>query len=156
MVVWNSEDSLREANSQLSVKDVYREVKGDAEDPLMKAINSVLRKIRNRGDICDGTLDYFLVNNPKPGRFYLFPRIHKKLYNVPGRSVISDSECVLKNNNFELDKSVFKQLRGTAVGTRMVPPYAIIFMDSLEEDKLNNSLLKTLVWWRYIDDISMM
>ena len=96
------------------------------------------------------------MNNPKPGRFYLFPRIHKKLYNVPGRSVISDSECVLKNNTFELDKSVFKQLRGTAVGTRMVPPYAIIFMDSLEEDKLNNSLLKTLVWWRYIDDISMM
>ena len=38
----------------------------------------------------------------------------------------------------------------------MVPPYAIIFMDSLEEDILSNSILKTLVWWRYIDDIFMM
>ena len=48
-------------------------------------------------------------------------------------------------------KSVFKQLRGTAIGTKMAPPYAIIFMDSLEEDILSNSL----VWWRYIDDIFM-
>ena len=38
----------------------------------------------------------------------------------------------------------------------MAPPYAIIFMDSLEEDILSNSLLKPLVWWRHIDDIFMM
>ena len=38
----------------------------------------------------------------------------------------------------------------------MAPPYAIIFMDSLEEDMLSNSLLKPLVWWYYIDDIFMM
>ena len=38
----------------------------------------------------------------------------------------------------------------------MGPPYAIIFMDSLEEDKLSNSILKPSLWWRYIDDIFMM
>ena len=37
---------------------VYREVKGYAEDHLMKVIKSVLRKIRNRGDVSDETLDY--------------------------------------------------------------------------------------------------
>ena len=52
--------------------------------------------------------------------------------------------------------NVFKQPRGTAIGTKIVPPYVIIFMDSLEEDMLNNSLLKPLVWWRYIDDIFVM
>ena len=72
-------------------------------------------------------------------------------------SLIELAECVLKNNIFEHDKSVFKQLRGIAIGTKMVPPYAIIFMDSLEEDILSNSFLKPLVWWRrYIDDIFMM
>ena len=186
------------------------------------------------------------MNNPKLGRFYLLPKIHKRLHNVPGRPVISSSgyytenissfldfhlkplaqkvksyiqdtndflkkianlpplpddlilctidavglypniphkegliairkaldtrkdktisteslielaECVLKNNIFEHHKSVFKQRRGTAIGTKMVPPYAIIFMDSLEEDILSNSILKPLVWWRYIDDIFMM
>ena len=47
-VVWDREDYLREGNSQLSDKDVYQEVKADAEGPLIKAIKSVLRKIRNR------------------------------------------------------------------------------------------------------------
>ena len=91
VVVWDREDHLREANNQLSDKDVYREVKGDAEGPLMKVIKSVLGKIRNRCDISDESLDYFLVNNSKLGRFYLFPKIYKRLHNVPGRPVISSS-----------------------------------------------------------------
>ena len=57
----------------------------------MKVIKSVLGKIRNRCDISDESLDYFLVNNSKLGRFYLFPKIYKRLHNVPGRPVISSS-----------------------------------------------------------------
>ena len=45
MVVWVREDYLKGANSQLSDKDAYREVKGDEEDHLMKFIKSVLKKI---------------------------------------------------------------------------------------------------------------
>ena len=71
-------------------------------------------------------------------------------------TLIELAECLLKNNIFEYDKSVFKQLRGinrgNAIGTIMAPPHAIIVMDSLE-DILSNSLLKTLVWWYYINDI---
>ena len=48
VVVWDRDDYSREANNQLSDKDVYQEVKGDADDPLMKVIKSVLRRIRNR------------------------------------------------------------------------------------------------------------
>ena len=59
VVVWDREDYLKEVNSQLSDKDVYREVKSDAEGPLMKVIKSVFRKI-NSGDISDETLDYSL------------------------------------------------------------------------------------------------
>ena len=38
----------------------------------------------------------------------------------------------------------------------MTPPYAMIFMDYLEEDILSICLLKSLVWWGYIDGILMM
>ena len=62
----------------------------------MNVINSFLRKIRNRGDISDETSDCFLVNNPKLGRFYLLPKIHKRLHNVPRRPVISNSIHLLK------------------------------------------------------------
>ena len=43
------------------------------------------------------------------------------------------AECVLKNNIFEHNLSFYKQLRGTAIGTKMAPPYAIIFFGDLEE-----------------------
>ena len=61
VLVWDREDYFREANSQLSDKAVYQDVKGDTEGPLLKVIKRVLRKIRNRGDISDETLDYFFV-----------------------------------------------------------------------------------------------
>ena len=103
VIVWDKEDYLKAANSQLSDKDVYWEVKGDAEGPLMKIIKSVLRKIRNRGDTGDKTLDYFVANNPKLGRFYLLPKIHKRLHNVPGRQVISNSGNFTENISSSLD-----------------------------------------------------
>ena len=34
-------------------------------------------------------LNYFIMKDTKFGRFYLFPKIHKRLHNVPGRPVIS-------------------------------------------------------------------
>ena len=237
---------MAEAKKQLDDKEVYQEVRGDIESPLIKIIKRVLGNIRNRRDISDETLDYFLVNNPKLGRFYLLPKIHKRLHNVPGRPVISNSgfytenisafvehhlkplaqkvksyvkdtndflrkianlpplpedlifctidvvglypniphdeglkavrnaldsredktistesllelaECVLKNNIFEHNTKFFKQVRGTAIGTKMAPPYAIIYMDELERGFLENYHLQPLVWWRYIDDIFML
>ena len=203
----------------------------------------MIRKLRNRGDISHETLDYFSINNPKLGRFYLLPKIHKRLHDVPGRPVISNSgfytenifsfieyhlkplvqnvksyirdtnnflsklaslpplpddvilctidvvglypniphdegliamrkaldlrkdkristeslielaECVLKNNIFEHNLSFYKQLRGTAIGTKMAPPYAIIFLGDLEERFFSDCDISSLVWWRYIDDI---
>ena len=43
------------------------------------------------------------------------------------------AEVVLKNNIFEFDENTFKQKRGTAVGTKFAPPYAILFMADFEE-----------------------
>ena len=63
----------------------------------MRIIKSVLRKRSNRDDINDETLDYFLVNKPKLGRFYLLPKIHKRLLNVPGRPVIFNSSYFTEN-----------------------------------------------------------
>ena len=67
------------------------------EGPFEKIIKTVLKKVRGRRDISDNTLDYFLVNNPKLGKFYLLPTIHKRLQNVPRRSVISNSRYYTEN-----------------------------------------------------------
>ena len=46
-------------------------------------------------------------------------------------------------------------IANTAIGTKMAPPYAILFMPELEETFLASSPLKPFVWWRYIDNIFM-
>ena len=243
VVVWDREDYLKEADSQLSDTDVYESLSGDFVSPLVKIIKNCIDKIDKRGDISRETLDYFLVDNPKAGRFYLLPKIHKRLFNVPGRPVISNSafytenisafldfhlkplaklvksfvkdtndflkklsslpklpedvflctvdvvglypsiphedglnairsalnsredkqvstesllelaKVVLENNVFEHNSKFYRQLQGTAIGTKMAPNYAILFMAELEEKILNSFSLKPMVWWRYIDDI---
>ena len=52
---------------------------------------------------------------------------------ISSDTLIELAEIVLKNNLFEFDQKTFKQVRGTAIGTKFAPPYAILFMADLEE-----------------------
>ena len=49
------------------------------------------------------TLEFFNVDSPKLGRFYLLPKIHKRLKKVPGRPVISNSGYYTENISAFLD-----------------------------------------------------
>ena len=62
-------------------------------------------------------------------------------------------EFVLKNNYFEFNGKVKKQLLGTAIGTTFAPTYASIFMDKLESGFLKSWELTPLLWYCYIDDV---
>ena len=62
-----------------------------------------LEKVRLRGDLSKDTLDYFLVKDPKFARFYLLPKIHKRLHNAPGRPVISNCGYYTENISSFLD-----------------------------------------------------
>ena len=68
-------------------------------------------------------------------------------------TLIELAEIVLENNAFEFDEKTFKQVRGTTIGTKFVPPYAILFMADLKKKTLNAFEEKPMVWWSYIDDI---
>ena len=62
---------------------------------------------------------------------------------------------VLKNNNFTLDRNHYLQINGTAMGTKMAPSYANIFMGDLQERLLISSLKQHLSWFRFIDDVDI-
>ena len=47
---------------------------------------------------------------------------------IPTADIVNLAELVLRNNNFEFVGKHFLQKRGTAIGTRMAPAYANIFM----------------------------
>ena len=83
------EDYLKEAAKQLEDKNVYEEVKNDPS-ALINTIMHALEKINVQGDLSNDILCYFLVKDPKFAKFYVLPKTHKRLYNFPGRPVISN------------------------------------------------------------------
>ena len=101
VVVWDREDYIKEAEKQLGDEQVYEEVSNDAA-PLLKTINEVIAKTRKLGVLKRDTLDYF-IKESKFARFYLLPKIHKRLHNVPGRPVISNSGYYTENISSFLD-----------------------------------------------------
>ena len=73
--------------------------------------------------------------------------------NKTSRMVTNLAKLVLENNFFEFNGTMSLQTAGTAMGTRMAPSYAIIYMDNLETKLLQRSPIKPKLWKRYIDDI---
>ena len=73
VVVWDREDYIMEAESQLGDSEVYSKLDNDPSERLHQIISDTLKTINDRGDFDEATLDYLMVNNPRLGRFYLLP-----------------------------------------------------------------------------------
>ncbi len=63
---------------------------------------------------------------------------------------------ILRNNYFTFNNKTYKQVQGTAMGTRMAPSYANIFMHAIEY-KIQRIYreYRPKLWKRFIDDIFM-
>ncbi len=73
---------------------------------------------------------------------------------TPTHFLIKLLELVLHGNIFEFDDQLYRQQIGTAMGTRVAPTYACLFMGWLEERALASwKGTKPHLWKRYIDDI---
>ena len=70
--------------------------------------------------------------------------------------IIQSTEFILKHNYFNFGNQQFLLLKGTAMGRKMAPHYANIFMANLEENFLQNTRNKPLIYLRYIDDIFLL
>ena len=134
----------------------------------IKDTNDFLRKLKNVGTLPDGAI---LCTIDVVG---LYPHIphdeglqavrealgfsnthHSDRSENSGlkQDIVDFTELVLKNNNFEFDNKHYVQKLGTAIGTRMAPSYANIFMDRLERQLISQAEIKPHTWWRFIDDI---
>ena len=64
---------------------------------------------------------------------------------------------VLKHNVFRFGNDLYRQIKGTAMGTPMAVNYANLFLHKFETEMLNDYERKTglrpYIWLRYIDDI---
>ena len=55
---------------------------------------------------------------------------------MPVENLIDSAELILKNIYFEYKDKIYHHKLGTAIGTKLAPSYANIFMSKLEERML--------------------
>ena len=79
----------------------------------------------------------------------------REIKQPPTESLVKLLQHVLKLNNFMFNGEHYMQISGTAMGTKMAPSYANVFMGKLERDLLGQSPCRPLSWLRFIDDIEM-
>ena len=87
-------------------------------------------------------------------RDYLYQhRRHLQLYGIPIPDIVLLTKIVLSNSCFSWSGTYFKQLRGLAMGNRLAPILAILYMDRIENQAIYaDTSLSTKPYHRYIDD----
>ena len=83
---------------------------------------------------------------------YLFRHRDASL-NPTNHSICKLLELVLKTNNFEFDNKDFLQVGGTAMGTKLAPSFANLFMGYFEDKFVSPYPKQPFLWKRFIDDI---
>lgn len=93
---------------------------------------------------------------------YWINRIPEKINNrFLKEFILEAAEIVLTNNTFTFNGKHFKQIKGTAMGTKMAPTYATLTLGYLEEkmykeiNRLFNEETEMYItkhWKRYLDD----
>ena len=64
-------------------------------------------------------------------------RVEKK---IPSSDLLNMAEFVLKNNYFEFDSKVKKQISGTAIGTKFAPPHTLSLWITWKENFLRQKI----------------
>ena len=85
-----------------------------------------------------------------------FLRKHRTLGKGPqpsNKSIIEMLNMVLTMNSFKFNGEHFLQTAGTAMGTRVAPTYANIFMSDFEDRFVYSYPKQPMFWGRFIDDI---
>ena len=60
--------------------------------------------------------------------------------------IIELLEVVLTNNHFEFSGTFYHQVSGTAIGTKLAPSYANLFMRKFEEKYVYTYPLQPILW----------
>ena len=88
VVILNLKDYIFEAKKQL-YSHSYTESNKDFIEHANKEVAVVLHNMLMAGEIDKRRHTYLLCMSPKPGKFYLLPKIHKNVLPPPGRPIVS-------------------------------------------------------------------
>ncbi|XP_078371355.1 uncharacterized protein LOC144655007 [Oculina patagonica] len=86
-VVMNRQDYLKECHRQLNDAKFYKKVTKDPTPDVNKRVQKYLDGLLKDKAIDKNTYKYLSPVNPRPGRFYILPKLHKQGH--PGRPIVS-------------------------------------------------------------------
>ena len=97
IVIWDKKDYLLECEKQLSDRNVYEPIDKLPLDEVNKCVKACLSEMLVKKEITKKIYDFLLIKKSQLGRFYLLPKIHKRMSNVLGRPVISNNGTITEN-----------------------------------------------------------
>jgi hypothetical protein len=111
IVVMNTCDYIFEAERQLNNKLAYKKLDFDPSKQVCKEIQNILDLMLEHNEIDQKCHEYLSPIDPRPGRFYLLPKIHKK--GCPGRPICSSNghptERISRFVDAHIRKFMYKQ-----------------------------------------------
>ena len=78
---------ISEAERQLGDSTYYKLLDHDPTPEFAKEVSEAINEMHDEGHISEKNWNYLLIDQPKAGRFYLLPKIHKA--DNPGRPIVS-------------------------------------------------------------------
>ena len=77
IVIMDTTDYLNECHRQLNDTKYYKPVKKDPTAKFVREVTEVVREAYTSGVIADDMRTVVTPNQPKRGRFYILPKLHK-------------------------------------------------------------------------------
>ena len=74
---------------------------------------------------------------------------------IPTETLCDLLRIILTMNNFTFNQHHYLQIHGTAMGTKMAPSFANLFLAIFETNALSNAPSHSHAWWRYLNDVFM-
>ena len=133
--IWNTQDALR------SLRETYPSLKAKASTIIVSMDVVALYPSIPIEDGIEATIQKLAV--------------HKEDIDILGLTLEDIRELlklVLNNNYFTFNAKVYRQRHGVAMGNHLAPPFAILFMDQLEQKMLETAEKTPALYKRYVDD----
>lgn len=87
VVVMDRDHYISEAERQLNDSTYYKRLDHDPTDQFAKQVFKAVEEMSDNSYITEKNMSYLIADQPKAGRFYLLPKIHKA--GNPGRPIVS-------------------------------------------------------------------